>query len=129
MSYNCKCSSSSIALVSLYISTFELFLWLPVYACLRFISLRFGSTLSLTLLHVPIGGGRNGKKVKVPREELHTCHKKASKKRPELTREPSAIDVGVGVGRFDLTMSDLPELEDYYNNVDENNRLLRSKER
>ena len=26
-------------------------------------------------------------------------------------------------------MSDLPELEDYYNNVDENNRLLRSKER
>ena len=107
-------------------------MWLPVSACLRFISLRFGSTLSLTLLHLSIGGGRNGKKVKVPREELHTCHKKAAKKRPELTREPSAIDVGVGVGRFDLkkvSESDLPELEDYYNNVDENNRLLRSKER
>ena len=86
---------------------------------------------SFSLLPVSIGG-RNGKKVKkVPREELHTCHKKkkSKKHRPELTREPSAIDVGVGVGRFDLTMSDLPELEDYYNNVDENNRLIRSKER
>ena len=75
-------------------------------------------------------GGRNGKKVKIPREELHTCHKKAVKMRPELTREPSAIDVDkVGTRKFDPSMSDLPELEDYYNNVDENNRLLRSKER
>ena len=50
--------------------------------------------------------------------------------RPELTREPSAIDVDkVGTRKFDPSMSDLPELEDYYNNVDENNRLLRSKER
>lgn len=82
---------------------------------------------SFSLLHVSIAG-RNGKKVKVPRDELHTCHKKKAKKRPELLREPSAIDVGV-VERLDLSISDLPELEDYYNNVDENNRLIRSKER
>ena len=76
----------------------------------------------------------DGKKVTVPREELHICHKKkASGERPELTREPSAIAATALEGRFDdlLTTAgtDLPALEDYYNNVDENNRLLRSKER
>ena len=122
-------------MVRSYFTTFEFSFFRFVAACLPAclflpaISFLTTRTAHLFLPAPRSVGGRNGKKVTVPREELHICHKKKASERPELTREPSAI----ALGRFDdlLTTagSDLPALEDYYNNVDENNRLLRSKER
>ena len=123
-------------MVRSYFTTFEFSFFRFVAACLPaclFPPAISFPTIRTVHLFLPASrsiGGRNGKKVKVPREELHICHKKkAASKRPELTREPSAI----GLGRFDDLLTpagtDLPALEDYFNSGDENNRLLRSKER
>ncbi len=83
----------------------------------------------------------------MPRDELHTCHIKKKKKKKLLravsaavVMSPPAKATSVDSGTPDCrdvgasaiaakSETDLPALEDYFNNYDENNRLQRAKER
>ena len=58
------------------------------------------------------------RKNKVPREELHTFHFKV-KKKEKYEKKP----------KVEVDLNDLPKLENYFNNLDENNRLQHEKER
>ena len=75
----------------------------------------FSTASNLVFLHLLIS-----RKNKVPREELHTFHFKV-KKKEKLEKKLAKVE-GVDIG-------DLPKLENYFNNLDENNRLQHEKER